>query len=70
MTISDTLLTRLKNCNLVVEAGVIGDQWRKQSASGATFPIVNPSTGDILARVPDFSRQEASQAIETWVSPA
>ncbi len=64
MTISETLLARLKNRNLVVEAGVIGDQWRGQSASGATFPVVNPSTGDILAMIPDFSRQEASQAID------
>ncbi len=43
---------------------MLGGGWHGRSASGATFPVINPSTGDTLAMVPDFSRAEISKAID------
>ncbi len=41
----------------------IGGKWT-DAASGRSFPVYNPATGEELAAVPDAGRQDAARAIE------
>ena len=41
----------------------IGGQWI-EAASGRTFPVRNPATGEELAVVPDAGPRDAAQAVE------
>lgn len=50
----------LKRPDLLREACYIDGQWVKGSAS---FPVVNPATGQVIASVPMLGRQETEQAI-------
>jgi acyl-CoA reductase-like NAD-dependent aldehyde dehydrogenase len=43
---------------------LIGGEW-VDSASGATFEATSPSTGDVIARVPQGGREDAQRAIAT-----
>jgi succinate-semialdehyde dehydrogenase/glutarate-semialdehyde dehydrogenase len=45
------------------EACYVDGQWL-QSASGATFNVDNPATGEILGKVPSLSAAETRSAIE------
>lgn len=54
----------LKNPDLLVEAGLIGDSWVNSAASGETFDVINPSTGDVLATLPDMGVEETRAAID------
>src|SRR5438045_2707633 len=48
----------------VPEHGIyVGGEWRK-AASGKTFEVRNPATGELLARCADAGRDETRQAIE------
>lgn len=53
----------LKDARLFREAAYVGGNW-VQAASGASFAVDNPTTGEILGRVPSLSRDEARSAIE------
>lgn len=64
MVASTTLLDRLKDASLAVEAGLLGGRWVKRSAGGETFEVLNPSKGEVLARMPDFTRPEIAEAID------
>ena len=41
---------------------LIGGEW-VDSASGATFEATSPSTGEVIARVPQGAREDARRAI-------
>ncbi|WP_454854722.1 NAD-dependent succinate-semialdehyde dehydrogenase [Rhizobium binxianense] len=62
--ISDKLISRLKDPSLATDTALIAGQWLATSDSGATFDITNPSTGEVIATLPDMNRSEASRAID------
>jgi len=53
----------LKDASLLRQACYIDGQW-VGADSGATFPVENPATGDILATVPSVGSEETRRAIE------
>ena len=63
MAIAQILLSRLKDKNILPAAGLIGDKWIDRASDGATFEVINPSTGEHLATLPDFGVVEAKAAI-------
>lgn len=50
------------NNELIKQEAYINGQWVK-AASGKTFPVHNPATGEELAQVPDMDREDVQQAI-------
>lgn len=64
MAVSETLLAKLKDKSLVTDNAYIAGQWLAQSNSGVTFDVTNPSTGDVIATLPDLGRSETAQAID------
>ncbi|HBF30035.1 NAD-dependent succinate-semialdehyde dehydrogenase [Rhizobium sp.] len=64
MTISETLLSRLKDPRLATDKAVIGGEWLGTAPSGKTFQVFNPSTGDLLATLPDMDQQDTKRAID------
>jgi succinate-semialdehyde dehydrogenase/glutarate-semialdehyde dehydrogenase len=48
---------------LLLDRAYVGGRWI-ESASGATFPVVDPATGRELAQVPRFGAGETRRAIE------
>ena len=42
----------------------IGGKWVDSAASGATFEVINPATGETLATLPDAGREEMQRAID------
>jgi succinate-semialdehyde dehydrogenase/glutarate-semialdehyde dehydrogenase len=53
---------KLSRPDLVCEQAFVGGEW-KDAASGKTFNVVNPARGDVIASVPDLSREEVKEAI-------
>jgi len=47
---------------LLTTLGYVGGQWRP-AADGATFDVVNPADGGVVARVADYGADEAADAI-------
>ncbi|MFN4125150.1 NAD-dependent succinate-semialdehyde dehydrogenase [Pannonibacter indicus] len=64
MTISTSLLSRLKDASLVTDKAYINGSWRIASESGATFEVTNPANGEVIATLPDMGREETAQAID------
>lgn len=64
MSISETLLSRLKDPSLAVDNALIDGAWIAASDSGKTFDVTNPSTGDVIATLPDMGRAETARAID------
>ncbi|ASJ70258.1 NAD-dependent succinate-semialdehyde dehydrogenase [Granulosicoccus antarcticus] len=54
----------LKRKDLLCSAGFLAGNWVAQSSSKKEFSVTNPATGEVLATLPDFGREEASQAID------
>jgi succinate-semialdehyde dehydrogenase/glutarate-semialdehyde dehydrogenase len=48
---------------LLLDRGFIGGEW-VEADSGATFPVLNPATGEELAHVPRMGADETRRAIE------
>jgi succinate-semialdehyde dehydrogenase / glutarate-semialdehyde dehydrogenase len=48
---------------LMLDRGYVGGEW-VESDSGATFPVLNPATGEELAQVPRMGAGETRRAIE------
>ncbi|MEQ1900525.1 MAG: NAD-dependent succinate-semialdehyde dehydrogenase [Devosia sp.] len=63
MPLTDALLGHLKDRELVAAAGLIDGQWFETAESGATFAVTNPSTGQVLASLPNMGKAEATRAI-------
>ena len=64
MAVSATLLGKIKDKDLIREQGLIGNEWLGRSQSGKTFNVTNPSTNEVLATLPDFTRAEIAKAID------
>ncbi len=63
MPITEALAKRLKNRDLIPAAGLIGGDWLERAEGGNTFEVANPSTGEVLAVLPDMGVAEARLAI-------
>lgn len=64
MTISAALLGKLNDRDLLAAGLFIDGEWRDEAAGGKTFDVTNPSTGEVLATLPDSGVAEAKAAIE------
>ncbi len=64
MKISEVLLTRLKNPEIVRSAAFVGGNWVEGAAGGAVFEVINPANGEVIAVCPDLGVEETRQAIE------
>ena len=53
----------LSDPTLLETRGLIAGEW-VAADDGATFDVINPARGDVVARVADFSRTETARAIE------
>lgn len=52
---------KLQNQNLLQEKAYINGEW---VGASNTFDVINPSTGDVVASVPDMGADETNKAIE------
>ena len=59
--IADSLLSLLREPSLLPAAGLVAGVWR--GASGPAFEVVNPATGEIIARLPEMGAAETAEAI-------
>jgi len=64
MAISDVLLSKLKDRSLAVDKALVGGKWVGPSVGGKTFDVTNPSTGEVIATLPDMDRTDAKLAID------
>ncbi|WP_320197685.1 NAD-dependent succinate-semialdehyde dehydrogenase [Agrobacterium sp. rho-13.3] len=64
MTISDLLLSKLKDKSLATDKALIAGEWIAAGDAGKTFEVTNPSTGDVIATLPDMGRTETARAID------
>jgi succinate-semialdehyde dehydrogenase / glutarate-semialdehyde dehydrogenase len=64
MPITDALSKHLKIKDLIPAAGLVGGQWLERAESGKSFEVHNPSTGELLAVLPDLGVLEARRAID------
>jgi succinate-semialdehyde dehydrogenase/glutarate-semialdehyde dehydrogenase len=64
MTISNTLLAKLKDTSLITDNALIAGEWCGTSDTGKCFEVTNPSTGEVIAILPDMGRTEAAHAID------
>jgi succinate-semialdehyde dehydrogenase / glutarate-semialdehyde dehydrogenase len=55
---------RLRERGLLLDKGYVGGSWIN-ALGGGTFPVVDPATGEELARVPRMGASETRRAIET-----
>lgn len=63
MPLTDALTKHLTVNDLIPAAGFIAGRWETAAASGKTFEVRNPSTGELLAVLPDMGVAEAKRAI-------
>ena len=63
MAIAPVLSSKLKDPDLLVAGALIDGAWLGQVADGRTFEVTNPSTGEVLATLPDAGVVEARIAI-------
>ena len=64
MTISDLLLSKLKDKSLATDKALIAGEWIAAGDAGKTFDVTNPSTGDVIATLPNMGRAETARAID------
>lgn len=58
------LLRKLKSPELLLSSGLVGGQWRS-AADGKTFPVFDPSTGQVLHDCADLGKQDFIDAIDS-----
>ena len=59
MPITDALNHHLKDKSLLKVAAYIGGRWLETAENGTTFEVTNPSTGEVLAVLPNCGVAEA-----------
>jgi len=64
MTISQSLLSELKDPSLVTDKALIAGEWVAKSDSGETFDVTNPANREVIATLPDMNRTETARAID------
>lgn len=52
----------------MIEKLFVGGKWVESIASGKTFDVVNPATGEAIATLPDAGREEMRAAVEAAAS--
>ncbi|SMX27218.1 Glutarate-semialdehyde dehydrogenase DavD [Pelagimonas phthalicica] len=57
----NTLKNRLDRQDLLVEAALIGENWVSEAEQ--RFDVTNPSTGEVIAQLPDMGLEQAREAI-------
>ena len=62
MPLTDALIKHLKVKDLIPAAGLVAGKWEMAAASGKTFEVHTPSTGELLAVLPDMGAAEAKRA--------
>ncbi|RJL08768.1 NAD-dependent succinate-semialdehyde dehydrogenase [Paracoccus siganidrum] len=60
---STDLKTLLRDPSLLETRAFLAGEW-VEAADGATFDVVNPARGDVIAKVADLGREDAARAIE------
>ncbi|MCZ7450945.1 NAD-dependent succinate-semialdehyde dehydrogenase [Agrobacterium rhizogenes] len=58
------LLAKLSDKSLLSDKAVIDGQWIDASDTGETFDVTNPSTGEVIARLPNMGTAETRRAID------
>ncbi|WP_162054285.1 NAD-dependent succinate-semialdehyde dehydrogenase [Pontibacter pamirensis] len=53
----------MEKSNLIRTEAYVNGAWQK-AASGKTFEVTNPATGEVLAAVPDMNREDVRKAID------
>ena len=61
--LSDFLLSKVQNKKLLSDKAYIGGKWCG-SDSGSEVNVFNPSTGEIIATIPDMGATETKRAID------
>jgi succinate-semialdehyde dehydrogenase/glutarate-semialdehyde dehydrogenase len=61
---SSTTPLKLKNPALLIDAAFIGGNWVAAGEKGDTFDVLNPSTGAVIATLPDMDVTETRTAID------
>lgn len=64
MALSSTLLAKLKDPSLATDKALINGEWQARGEGGASFVVTNPSTGEVIASLPDMGRSDAARAID------
>ncbi len=64
MSGTNKLSALLSDQSLVVNCGFLAGEWQKASSSGKTFDVTNPSTGEVIATLPDMGIEETRIAID------
>lgn len=64
MAISERLLAKLKDPALATDKAPVAGEWLGCDDAGRTFDVLNPSTGERIATLPDMDRAPAARAIE------
>ena len=57
------LKSMLSNPDLMIGQAYLAGEW-VDAADGATFDVINPARGDVIAKVADLSRAEVARGIE------
>lgn len=61
----DPIHQRLSDKTLLRTSSFIGGEWLSQARDGKTFIVTNPSTGELLATLPDLGVAETQLAIDS-----
>ncbi|MBY5400992.1 NAD-dependent succinate-semialdehyde dehydrogenase [Rhizobium leguminosarum] len=64
MSISSTLRSKLTDATLVREASYVGGEWHDYDGTGPTVDVYNPSSGDLLAKIPSTDLADIRHAIK------
>ena len=64
MSVNNPLSVKLKDPSLLISDGFIGGDWTSKSSSGKTFEVTNPSTGSVIATLPDMGVKETQISID------
>lgn len=65
MPISETLLGKLSDRSLVREEILVGGEWRQDASTGKKLDVYNPSTGELLASLPDAGLDDIRSSIDS-----
>jgi succinate-semialdehyde dehydrogenase / glutarate-semialdehyde dehydrogenase len=68
MNTLNSLVSRLKHPELLRVAGFIDGEWLETANTGLRFDITNPSTGELLASLPNMGVEETRRAIDAAFS--
>ncbi len=64
MTISEKLVSRLKDASLATDKALVAGEWIAAGSADKVLEVTNPATGEVIATLPDMDRAAASRAID------